>query len=124
MPAVITLPPGTYWIGDLMYVLDSMEVSTSALYKYTGLIRFKSHPHIELVTFSTGGDGKFKDQEGREYPVDSASIGMIKAELIAPEELEYVKSNDGGHLHVFTEAVECSQDKEELKFGNVTIFIG
>ena len=70
------MPAGRYWVGDLCYVLhDAWE----------SVWRLPDGAHAlpdgrRIAVFSTiHGDGIYDDEQGREYAVDSGSIGCILA---------------------------------------------
>lgn len=123
MESQITLPPGTYWIGDLSYVFGELGEDTGVLYGYQGLIQLKSRPSFHFVTFGTGGDGTFLDERGQEYPVDSASIGLINVNLLAHDTVQKMLDGGSGHVHEFILPFTCDRSDEIVRFGDVIIFI-
>ena len=55
-------PAGEYWIGDPCYVLGACGFSWTHYTAY--------------------GDGRFKDNRGREYFVDSGTLGIFPADAV------------------------------------------
>lgn len=85
-----TMPPGRYWVGDLCYVLhDAWQV-----------VPFEDGIHTlpdgrRIAKFNTiHGDGVYVDDQGREYMVDSGSLGCILAADIRDTDANYAP--DGG----------------------------
>jgi hypothetical protein len=59
-------------------------------------------PWRPCLAFSTAfGDGCYRDQEGREYCVDSGGIGCIRVDHANPEKLADALERGLGHLHEF-----------------------
>lgn len=72
----------TFWVGDLCYVMgDDWDevgdlVSPTGGYGVYGLHTLKDGR--KFVIFGTAyGDGRYNDQFGNSYPVDSGTIGAI-----------------------------------------------
>jgi hypothetical protein len=78
----MTMPAGTYWVGDLCYVLsdeDWDEVCELTIHGNTCLSgEFSFKDGRKFAMYSTEwGDGEYHDQAGFSYSVDSGSIGCI-----------------------------------------------
>lgn len=80
------IPAGTYWVGDPCYAFEDHELWLRLL--TSGGIDRQSIPRVmecsadgaRFVASSTAhGDGTYKDQQGREYPVDAGLIGVVPA---------------------------------------------
>lgn len=110
--------PGTYWIGDLCYVLqadewDDLMIQTS----------LAEEAVVEIRGFKVGycgtafGDGVYMDEERNLYPVDSGSIGIVP--------LERVKVSDKilklGRTIQIPESFSIENQNGRLRFGNVFI---
>lgn len=118
---------GTYWIGDLCYVMHSEWDEVCE-------IMFKDNPkgNEGLLTLADGrqfvvygtayGDGCYTDQHGNEYGVDAGVIGCILVSTIdqtnAKNELSL------GHIHEFKTDFKTSSDGSTLCFGDVSIPTG
>jgi hypothetical protein len=71
-----TMPPGRYWVGDLCYVLQDEWGESCG--KPDGVHALPDGRRVAM--FSTiHGDGTYFDEQGREYAVDSGSLGCILA---------------------------------------------
>lgn len=78
-------PAGTYWVGDLCYVLHAEWDEVCELF-FAGRTdhgcnqgEFTLKDGRRFVAFNTAhGDGTYYDNRGRDYSVDAGLIGMIK----------------------------------------------
>lgn len=122
----ITLKPGTYYVGDPCYVLHDRwnEFCEKSFAQPDGI----DHGDITLddgtrvVYFSTKyGDGRYADQYGHKYPVDSGLIGIVLKSDIAENELEECKS---GVVWGFAEHVECDENDGVIRFSDIFIDTG
>jgi hypothetical protein len=136
----------TYFIGDLCYVLNSDEWQTvCALDEFyptedpdgfdpegyldpenTSLEdEFAGRPFYLLKT--SFGDGCYEGSDGKQYYVDSGTIGCIAVDDIVEQEKLRVALEKGlGHLHEFEDfTYGCvgydSEDNSVLYFGDVDI---
>lgn len=124
--------PGTYWIGDLCYVLEADEWDElMTITRPARLLQATTPGHrkkqeeviVELRGYKVGycgtayGDGVYTDEEHNLYPVDSGSIGIVP--------LERVKVSDRitalGRIIKMPEAFSIEDQNGRLKFGDVTI---
>ena len=72
---------GTYYVGDLCYVFKDENWQT--LLKETDYLRDFSRYEGKVWASSTKwGDGRYPDEEGNSYPVDSGTIGVVSIDLI------------------------------------------
>jgi hypothetical protein len=79
----VTMPPGRYWVGDLCYVLQDEWGGSCG--KPDGVHALPDGRRVAM--FSTiHGDGTYFDEQGREYAVDSGSLGCILAADIGRED--------------------------------------
>lgn len=115
---------GTYWIGDLCYVLISKwsEVCSLTIKGQEVLSgEFQMADGTEFAILKTlYGDGVYCDQQGRAYPVDSGTIGCVLLSSID-------KENDKrlGNVVEFKEDFFPEEDGDgELRFGHVIINTG
>jgi len=99
-----TLPPGTYFLGDICYVLDERlydEVWGSAEYR-DGLFEVGPHKHAFVVHGTSCGDGCFEGLPGGFcYPVDSGVLGLVHESLVDPN-TDFAETNT---KHTFTQPV-------------------
>lgn len=116
----IKLAAGTYYIGDLCYVLgnrwdefcdltiDGNSVKEGAFIMADG---------TQFITFGTAyGDGLYFDQDGNEYPVDAGLIGCVLADKVDSD-----ARLDLGKVHVFENDVWANSDGKVLTFGHIWI---
>jgi hypothetical protein len=98
-----TAPPGKYYIGDICYALgDKVYDRVFGAKEYdSGLYTQKDTGNFFLVDGTAHGDGLYMDSDGKEYGVDAGVIGIVSAALVEKD------CRDGGHMHTFTEPVEC-----------------
>lgn len=84
--------PGTYFCGDLCYVMHpqweevcDLTFASGSNYVLDG--EFNLANGVRFTLHSTAyGDGTYQDQEGRDYPVDAGLIGCIRVEdVVDPE---------------------------------------
>ena len=119
-------PAGTYYVGDLCYVMHEEwdEMFNLFFPEFTspgneGKFQLKSG--VTFGCFTTAyGDGVYTDQKGRNYPVDSGSIGLVRVEDVDIAN----KENDLalGQILAFDEDFEIfSTEDHTLHFGNVAI---
>lgn len=118
------MPAGKYYVGDLCYVINDSkvwsEVCDLTLTKQGKSIEgaFTLESGKRFAMFSTAyGDGVYNDQEGREYAVDSGSIGCIKVEDITEDEIR----EDLGNIIEFPNEFYVKKNGGELIFGRVWI---
>lgn len=83
---------GTYYVGDLCYVMHPQWKEVCDLMFATGDNsvldgEFNLANGVRFALHSTAyGDGTYRDQQGREYPVDAGLIGCIRiADVYDPE---------------------------------------
>ena len=77
--------PGTYYVGDLCYVMHPQWTEVCGLMFATdgGVLdgEFNLANGVRFSVQSTAyGDGTYYDSEGREYPVDAGLIGCIRVQ--------------------------------------------
>ena len=78
------MPAGTYYVGDLCYVMHNewdefCDLTTDGMRCLDGV--FQLSDGRKFATFSTKyGDGEYYDQLGNSYSVDAGLIGCIRVE--------------------------------------------
>ena len=87
---------GTYYIGDLCYVLhDRWDEFCSLTCSDNRVLdgEFNLRDGTRFATFTTRwGDGTYFDEQGNSYPVDAGLIGCINIKDIHPDELKNISS--------------------------------
>jgi hypothetical protein len=117
-----TMPAGTYYIGDLCYVLherweEFCDISFNSHERLDGKHQFKDG--TEFVAFGTAyGDGAYLDNKGNEYGVDAGLIGAVKVDAIIDQGENNVSF---GHIHTFDAPWEAYADDGVLHFGKIVI---
>ena len=118
------MPKGKYWVGDLCYVMHPQWEEVCGLLfadrKDHGCNEgvFKLANGVEFAIFNTAyGDGTYLDREGRDYPVDSGSIGCIRVEDVTDPESWL----EGMNIVEFEADFEVRKRGSELIFGNIVI---
>jgi hypothetical protein len=113
---------GTYYIGDLAYVMSDRwdefcELTCSGNNVLDGEFNLKDG--TRFATFTTKyGDGTYKDEQGNEYPVDAGLIGCINVKDIAPSEIENLSS---GRVIEFVNDFSTFSAGGVIRFGSVCI---
>lgn len=118
----VYMEPGTYYIGDLCYVLNNSwdefcELTIRDNECINGGFRFADGR--EFVSFTTiYGDGTYTDEEGFKYPVDAGLIGCIRI-----EDMDCISGEvgDSGQIRAFTKPFICERVDGVLYFGKVAI---
>lgn len=125
------LPAGTYYVGDLCYVINDDDWSDfcdrSFPDAYTEVIGIQeTNEGINYANFGTKyGDGVYTDYHGRRYAVDSGSIGCIPVCALGDKyDLEKVKSL--GNIISFDEPFDVYYEESTgtIQFGEVEIMTG
>ena len=120
------MQPGTYYLGDLCYVMHQ-EWSEVCDLLFAGQDNggvnegtFNLKDGRTFALFSTAyGDGTYPDNKGNMYPVDAGSIGCIKVDEIDLSVMD--NSLNGGHVYSFDNDFEVYSDGRVLTFGDVSI---
>lgn len=118
------LEPGTYYIGDLCYVMhpewdEFCELTIDGNQCLDGLFCLKDGR--EFVSFGTKyGDGLYEDQFGNRYPVDAGLIGAINVNNVSDEEK---KNLQHGNVITFDTHWVVSYDEDQgiMNFGHIGI---
>lgn len=119
----ITMPAGSYYIGDLCYVLNDNWDEVCSLF-FEGRTDhgcnqggFTLKDGRNFVCFNTAwGDGSYEDNYGRQYGVDAGCIGAMQV----PNCFEGAPL--GGNIVEFKNEFECRKEGRGLLiFGNVEI---
>jgi hypothetical protein len=105
---------GEYYIGDLCYVLSDDHFDD--VLDGTGYLGNKMKESEEFPIFAVNhcDDGKYKDDFGREYSVDSGTIGIVQAELID-------NISVGGHIIEFESDFKVGLENDHFICGHIKI---
>ena len=109
---IATLPAGRYLIGDLCY-RDQEDVDELFAEYQPGRVKtlYDGRKYVYLNT--AYGDGSYLDQDGREYWVDSGTIGIMQCD----ENLE----SGQGRTFEFESDFQVYESNGMLHFGTITI---
>jgi hypothetical protein len=124
------LPAGTYYVGDLCYVVrdDDWGDFCEGMYPEDGSERrgiFETAEGVNYANFGTKyGDGCYGDYQLRQYAVDSGTIGCIP--VCALKEFDAEEIEHLGNVVEFPTAFEVGYDSESgtITFGHVDIITG
>lgn len=110
-PRNYTFPPGTYYIGDLCYVLgDDVYDNVYGEYDYQdGVYANSDTNEIFMVGGTAYGDGFYEGSDGNDFAVDAGIIGITPISCTR-------KNEGGGHLYTFTKPVKCTFKNGIFKF--------
>ena len=111
------IPAGRYYIGDPCYVVENSDWSAFLTALQDGMPWRAFNP----LAFRTFGDGLFRDNQDREYSVDSGMIGIIPVQL-----MDATGNESGGQVLDFPHPFRCREhpQKNAISFGPVTIKVG
>ena len=110
-----TLPPGLYFIGDLTYLTLSEKDNEQYLWGEDGVLTSESGE--QFAKFSIGNDGIYRDNDGFEYGVDAASIGVYPITSVAE-----VDTALGRGVEFFEEiTVAFDEELGLVRFGEIEI---
>ena len=117
------MQPGTYYIGDLCYVMHGEWDEFCKLTIVGDKVldgEFNLADGRRFATFTTRwGDGNYFDQNGKSYDVDAGLIGCIRLDdidLTNPE-----NSLIGGNVVEFIQPFSTFSAGGEIRIGNVLI---
>jgi hypothetical protein len=117
---------GEYYVGDLCYVIRDKDWDEVCKLLFANRDdrncsegEFNLSDGRRFAILSTAwGDGRYYDEEGREYPVDSGSIGCILTKDIKP----HPDGNIGaGNVISFPVDFRVKKKRGCLKFGHIEI---
>jgi len=117
---------GTYYVGDLCYVLHDVWNEVCDIIFASNDMCEGEHALKDgrkFAVYSTRwGDGTYKDEQGRKYPVDAGIIGCILSADVKPMSDDWwTNDTDHGNVIEFTEDFYTSSYDGVLHFGHVTI---
>jgi hypothetical protein len=113
---------GTYYIGDLCYVLGDDDATWAEVRNHiqTGGEHCLSNG-TEIAVYSTHyGDGVYEDNAAHGYTVDSGSLGCVRV-----EDLTDGADTEGGRIVTFAEDFSTYKTpKAAIVFGHIRISTG
>ena len=115
-----TLPAGSYYVGDLCYVVrgDDWDRLLGITNFEDGIfeMEFKGKLYKFAIWGTAYGDGEYFDSAIRSYPVDSGTIGCIPVDAV-----DISDNNLSGNIIEFTEEFTTDKVGGLLNFGHIVI---
>jgi hypothetical protein len=116
----ITVPAGTFFLGDPCYAISDDEwmtlLNSCAFFEDSPVGALRGH---KVIAFSTAtGDGVYHDQHHNSYCVDAGLIGLTPRALFAGK---YDLDDLGTVITFDTEQTASTDDEGLLTFGPVRI---
>lgn len=124
----MTMPSGTYYIGDLCYVMhpewdEFCDVTIEGNNVKNGEFALKDGR--KFATYSTlYGDGNYRSNIGSYHSVDAGLIGCIRLEDIKDPEATMEQMKSLGTIVEFDMPFETSESEGVITFGCVEIDTG
>jgi|694.fasta_scaffold48371_8 hypothetical protein len=121
----MTMPAGTYYIGDLCYVMkpeweEFCDITIEGYGCKDGEFTLKDGR--KFATYGTlYGDGTYRSNIGSYHSVDAGLIGCIRIEDIRDPEATEEQMRDLGTIVEFDEPFETSEAEGVITFGCVEI---
>lgn len=125
------MPAGTYYIGDLCYVMhDAWNECCELFFEgrddrgcNEGVFQLKDGR--KFANFNTKyGDGSYSSNISSSFCVDSGSIGCIKLEDIRDESTSMKEMKDLGVICISDEDFVVSEHNGTISFGDLHIYTG
>ena len=124
----MTMPAGTYYVGDLCYVMhpewdEFCDITISGLQCKDG--EFELKDGRRFATYGTlYGDGMYRSNIGTDHSVDAGLIGCILIEDIKDPEATVAHMKGLGAIITFDQPFETSESDGVICFGHVEINTG
>ena len=122
------MKPGRYYVGDLCYVIDDNDWDYMCEYVIENNdFKVKERNNAHMAAFNTTyGDGRFEDDFGRKYSVDSGTIGCIHFDDFTVGDINGVDlaklvERGSGAVITFKEPFEVGMDESTIYFGDIRI---
>jgi len=110
---IFTLPAGTYYIGDLCYMMKDSVYDKIWGNKYNydsgNYERTGDKPAYFSMMHTTFGDGLMVDRTGVEYGIDAGIIGICSINICNVDTVDRYKE----FIHTFNNPVECDFSKDD-----------
>ena len=124
----MTMPAGSYYVGDLCYVMTDDEWTEFCELTINGSVcldgEFTLADGRRFASYSTAyGDGEYPDQLGNSYPVDAGLIGCIRLVDIGEDFRDRIVPDKLGAIIDFPDDFVTSSNEEtdEIQIGHVVI---
>lgn len=124
----MTMPAGTYYVGDLCYVMhpewgEFCEITINGYECKDGEFALKDGR--QFATYGTQyGDGMYCSNIGTEHSVDAGLIGCIRIEDIRDSVATVAHMKGLGSIITFDQPFETSESDGVICFGHVEINTG
>ena len=122
----MTMQAGTYYVGDLCYVMhpEWNEVCELIIDKHSCKEgEFELVDGRRFAIYNTSyGDGQYSSNTPHKFCVDSGSIGCIRLEDITDETYSMELVSDLGAIITFESDFVTSVHNGTIRFGNVEIY--
>lgn len=124
----MTMPSGTYYVGDLCYVMhpewdEFCEITIEGNNVKDGEFTLKDGRRF--ATYGTlYGDGQYRSNIGSYHSVDAGLIGCIRVEDIRDPSATMKQMQDFGTIVEFDKPFETSEFEGVITFGCVEIDTG
>lgn len=123
------MPAGTYFVGDLCYVMNDRwdEVCDKIISKqHRGDGEFVLNDSVRFASYGTRwGDGCYEDQNGCQYGVDAGIIGCISMNDVDMDirgtRASKDRGNFGGWIIDFPEPFTTWSENGVIHIGHITI---
>lgn len=117
---------GEYYLGDLCYVMHDAwdEICDLVFDENHGCLEgeFTLKDGRRFAMYNTAfGDGVYTDQYGREYSVDSGSIGCILLDDIRDETYDDERLSELGNFSVIGLPFETGNDRGVIRIASLII---
>lgn len=119
------MPAGTYFIGDLCYVMhgewdEFCDLTIKGNDCLDGV--FNLADGRRFATYGTAyGDGVYRDNSGGSYSVDAGLIGCILLTDIDMSDSANIASSELGRIYTFDAPFETSENNGVISFGDISI---
>jgi hypothetical protein len=113
----VTLPAGKYLIGDLCYRDDDMwDMMLNTPDGKKGVVenRYEGTTHTFVILPTQHGDGAYMDQFGKDYYVDSGTIGIMSWSSSPMD-------THSGRTFDFDGPFQVYKDGSKLVFGSIIV---
>jgi len=125
----MTMPAGTYYVGDLCYVMHPEWDEFCDITSGTGDLcyvvydgEFALKDGRRFASYSTMyGDGMYRSNIGTDHSVDAGLIGCIRLEDIKDHQATVACMKDFGAIVTFDAPFETSESNGVIRFGHVEI---
>lgn len=114
------LPAGTYYIGDLCYVVNPHKEWIRLLERTDYLDGEFTYRKQKCYADGTAyGDGRYTDNLGNQYPVDAGLIGIMPVSVI--KNVTEKRMKESGNIFTFENEFEVSSSDGIFDFGHIHI---